>query len=119
MSEPIDLTSTKPEDLRRMADEAIIRLKEQLAELDAKQAPHYHRLVSYAHEARDDSDRQRYEDLSRQASRYRADWGDARQPYIQQIQRIAMARDDITPRTMTFTWARGVFADVHDLDLPA
>lgn len=114
----VDLLSNKPEDLRAMADEQIAYFKEELAKFDAKQAPHYHRLVEYVRDAEARDDRERYEDYSRQASRYRADWEDARRPYLQQIQRIAMLRDDVDPPKITFTWAQGVFADVKPIPEP-
>jgi hypothetical protein len=115
MSETLDLTSNDPAVLNRMADEAIAHMKGEVAAFDAKMTPHYQRLLEYEKAAAADGSLSRAGQYAERISRYRADWHEARQPYLREIQRIAMARDVITPQMMTFSWAEGVFTDVKDL----
>lgn len=106
------LFSDKPADVLAMADELIEHLKGELAKFDASKAPHYDRLRAYVSQARDDGDSERYEDFSREAGRYLARWQDARRPFIQEIMRLALARDLVDPAKMTPQWVRATFVGV-------
>lgn len=55
------------------------------------------------------------ERFGRLLDRYVADWQMARRPFIQEITRLAMARDAVTPRTMTFAWASANLGDIPDV----
>lgn len=109
------LFSDNPAELKAMADESIERLKVELAEFDARMAQPYERLIGRVQAAREDQDSEAYDDYSREAGRYLARWQDNRRPYIQQIQQIAMARDELEPRALTLAWTQAVFGDIPQL----
>lgn len=109
-----DLFSTDPVVLARMADENVAFMKAELAKFDAQMAPHYDRLQAYYAEAQEDGDREAVEDYGDKMDRYRARWTQARQPYLQQIMQIALLKDGLTPREITFMWTKALYADIAD-----
>lgn len=114
-----DIFSTDPKVQARIADEAIEHFKAELAKFDDTMRPHYERLNAYYQEAREDDDREASDDYGRQRDRYFADWMDARRPYLQQITQIALLKDGLSPREMTFADATRFYAGVEVVEPPA
>lgn len=100
MAQTLDLTSDDPAVLARMADEIIAELKGRLAKFDAEQNLPLNRLHAEIGDARERGRWERAEDLEDQFRERRDQWLRAREPMIQEIMRIARAKEIVMPRTI-------------------